>query len=96
MQSWKPPAVKAIPAIKEPKAAKSRPAKKAKKKKPRAKRITKIDTVVRLIHGSTRGISTSELTEKTGLAERQIWEIVDRAAKAGKIKKIKRGLYGAA
>jgi hypothetical protein len=34
--------------------------------------------------------------EKTGLAERQIWEIVNRASKLGKVKKMKRGLYGAA
>jgi hypothetical protein len=92
-------AVKAIPAIKEPKTAKPRPAKKAKKtakKKPRAKRITKIDTIVGLIKGSADGISTAQLKEKTGLAESQIWNIVNSATKAGKVKKIKRGVYGAA
>jgi hypothetical protein len=36
------------------------------------------------------------IKEKTGLAERQIWEIVNRASKLGKVKKMKRGLYGAA
>ena len=82
--------------IKEPKAVKASPPKKAKKKKFRAKKVTNIDTVVGLIQGSAKGISTAELKEKTGLAENQIWNIVNRAAKAGKVKKIKRGVYGAA
>jgi polyhydroxyalkanoate synthesis regulator phasin len=83
-------------AKKEPKAAKARPSKKAKKKKPRAKKVTNIDTIVGLIQGSTEGISTAELKEKTGLAESQIWNIVNHAAKAGRVRKIKRGVYGAA
>jgi predicted transcriptional regulator of viral defense system len=45
--------------------------------------------------GAPEGISMVELKEKTGLAERQIWSIVNRASKAGKIKKVKRGVYGA-
>ena len=65
------------------------------KKEPGVKRITNIDAVVSLIQGSTEGISTAELKEKTGLAERQIWSIVNRASKAGKIRKVKRGVYGA-
>jgi hypothetical protein len=82
--------------IKEPKAVKTSPPKKAKKKESRTKKITNIDRVVGLIQGSAKGISTAELKEKTGLAENQIWNIVNRAAKAGKVKKIKRGVYGAA
>ena len=83
---------------KKPKAAKARPQKKAKKvakRKPGEKRITNLASVIGLIQGSTEGISTAELKEKTGLAESQIWNIVNRAAKEGKIRKIKRGLYGA-
>ncbi len=71
---------------KEPKAA---------KKVPGGKRVTNIDRIVELIQGSVEGISTSELKEKTGLAESQIWNIVNRAAKRGKIRKMKRGVYGA-
>jgi predicted Zn-dependent peptidase len=94
-----PKPVKASPAKKakkEPKAAKPLPAKKAKKvakKKPGVKRVTNIDMITGLIQGSAEGISTAELKEKTGLAERQIWGIVNHAAKLGKIKKEKRGLY---
>jgi hypothetical protein len=83
---------------KKPKAVKARPRKKAAKvakKGSGIKRVTKIDMIVGLIKGSTEGISTAELKEKTGLAESQIWNIVNRAVKAGKIRKMKRGIYGA-
>ena len=74
----------------------SKVAKKAAKKEPGIKRVTHIGMIVDLIQGSAEGISTTELKEKTGLAESQIWNIVNRASKEGKIKKLKRGLYGAA
>jgi len=84
---------------KEPKAVKGRPrkmAKKVAKRKPGEKRITNIDSFLGLAQNSTEGISTAELMKKTELAERQIWSIVYRAAKEGKIGKLKRGAYGAA
>jgi polyhydroxyalkanoate synthesis regulator phasin len=93
-----PEALKVHPvkkAAKEPKAAKTRPAKKVKKKKSRAKKVTNIDKVVGLVQGSAEGISAAELKEKTGLAENQIWNIINSAAKAGKVKRIRRGVYGA-
>lgn len=89
-----PKGAKAHPAKKnkmEPKGATSRPVKKTGKKK-----VSHIGAIVGLIQASAEGISTSALKEKTGLTERQIWSIVNRAAKEGKIRKIKRGLYGAA
>jgi hypothetical protein len=78
-----------------------RPAGKSKKveKKTGAKIVPKktlMDTVVGLICGSKEGITTTTLKEKTGLAERQIWSIIYRAEKRGKIKKTKRGIYIAA
>ena len=97
-----PKAVKAAPAKKAEKklkVVKERPPKKARKvakKEPGEKRVTNIDKVLELIQGSAEGISTAELKEKTGLAERQIWSIVNRTSKIGKIKKVKRGVYGAA
>ena len=83
-------------ARKEPKAVKARPPKKsrkAKKKEPGVKKVSNVDAIVTLIQGSTEGISTAELKEKTGLTEHQIWNIVNRASKEGKIRKMKRGLY---
>ncbi|MCE5265276.1 MAG: hypothetical protein LLG97_17315 [Deltaproteobacteria bacterium] len=59
------------------------------------KRVTQIDQVVSWIRESSGGISTAELKDKTGLVENQIWSIVNRAAKLGRIKKLKRGVYGA-
>jgi hypothetical protein len=69
--------------------------KKAKRKKGKGKRITNIAAVLELIQGNPEGISTTQLKKKTKLSERQIWSIVNRAAKIGKIQKIKRGVYGA-
>ena len=66
------------------------------KRKQSGKKINNMASVVELIQVSTEGISTSELKEKTGLNERQIWSIVNRASKEGKIRKAKRGLYSAA
>jgi uncharacterized membrane protein len=64
-------------------------------KKVKGKRVTNISAVLSLIQNSPEGISTAELKKKTKLSERQIWSIVDRAAKMGKIRKLKRGSYGA-
>ena len=80
-------------AKKTPKAVKPTIAKRVKKT---GKKITNIDAVVGLIHGAPEGISTAELKTKTGLNERQIWSIVNRASKEGKIRKVKRGVYGGA
>jgi hypothetical protein len=54
---------------------------------------TQMDTIVRLVESSAGGITTAGLKNKAGLSERQIWSIVYRAQKAGKIKKTQRGLY---
>ena len=68
---------------------------KAGEKSPTAKRTTNIDAVVTLIREYAEGITTAELKKKTGLAESQIWNIVNRATREGRISKIKRGVYGA-
>jgi predicted Rossmann fold nucleotide-binding protein DprA/Smf involved in DNA uptake len=80
---------------------KARPVKKAKRAKAapgrkKAAKETQADAVVALVSGSEGGITTSALKEKTGLTERQIWSVVYRAQKQGKIKKTKRGMYTAA
>ncbi len=53
---------------------------------------TMFDRVVGLIYRS-KGITTGELKEKTGLTEKQIWSITYRAEKLGRIKRGKRGVY---
>jgi len=89
----KPKPPRARPAGKPKKMKKKTGPKKVPKKVPKE---TLLDSVVRLIRGSEEGITTATLKEKTGLAESQIWSIVYRAEKKGKIKKTKRGIYMAA
>ena len=57
------------------------------------KKMSNISAVVALIQASAGGLSTAALKEKTGLSERQIWSVVNRASKEGKIRKQKRGVY---
>jgi hypothetical protein len=94
---------------KELEAARTLPVKKAKVEIPAPRKVVKvaskkaaakesqevllIDKVVGLIQDSAEGITTSELKDQTGLTEKQIWGITSRAAKLGKIKKTKRGVY---
>lgn len=75
------------------KAARSLKDRKASRKEPGKKRITNIEKVISLIQASREGITTAQLKGKTGLPESQIWNIVNRATKAGKIKKMKKGVY---
>lgn len=59
----------------------------------KGKRGNMSKTVLALIQDSPEGITTTELEEKTGLKDRQIWAIVANAKKAGKIKQAKHGVY---
>ncbi|MCK9230661.1 MAG: hypothetical protein M0Q23_05015 [Syntrophales bacterium] len=94
----RPGAAKARPARKAEPVKVRRSPKAPKKETPAKKQApvkgkTNIDIVTRLIQRSTEGISTAYIKEKTGLTERQIWNIVNNAAREGKIKKLKRGVY---
>jgi hypothetical protein len=94
----KPNTVKVVQkkVAKKAKVAKVGPARNASnaaKKKPNEKKVTNIEKVITLIKGSKEGITTVELKQKTGLAENQIWNIVNRATQEGKVRKMKRGLY---
>ena len=77
-------AVKAAPAKEEPeeRTAKAKGCKRTWRKESHQYRY-----IVGLIQASTEGISTADLKEKTGLSERQIWSIVNRAAKVAKSRK---------
>lgn len=85
---------KASKVVKSAVSRKVRKVRKAGKKGSARKRITNIDAVVSLVQGAPEGISTTDLKTKTGLTERQIWSIVNRASKEGRILKVKRGVYG--
>ena len=74
------------------KTTKKAPAKKAPAKKKAAK-LTATDQVVKIIKGSKRGVNTATLMTKTGFDQRKIWSIINRASKAGKIKRAGKGIY---
>ncbi len=56
-------------------------------------RITNTDTILQFIRNSKSGITTPDLSGKTGLTDKQIWPIIYKAEKQGKIKKAARGRY---
>jgi len=69
---------------------------KAARKKPAAKgpkALSLIDKVVGLINDSETGVTTAEIINKSGMTPKQIHAITARAAKLGKIKTTKRGVY---
>lgn len=51
------------------------------------------ETVLKIIMRSKKGVGTAVIKEKTGFKSRKIWDIVHRAGKEGKIKKVGRGIY---
>lgn len=57
---------------------------------------TNAGKVISLLRESNNGLTTTELKDKTGLEDKQIWAIIYRAEKMGKIRKAKRGIYVAA
>ncbi|MDQ5987866.1 MAG: hypothetical protein CSYNP_03612 [Syntrophus sp. SKADARSKE-3] len=57
------------------------------------KRGDKMNAVMGLIQSSPEGMTTTELKDQTGLTEKQIWAVIYRGEKMGKIRKEKRGLY---
>jgi len=77
--------VKAKPTERSP--ARKTPAKK------RTAQPTATDQVLRIINGSKNGVNTATLMKKTGFDQRKIWSIINRASKAGKIKRAGRGIY---
>ena len=85
--------------IKEEKAPEGKPVRKVRqsKKAPivsnQIKKGGMSHAVLALIGDSKEGLTTTELKEKTGLTDRQIWPIVSSAKKTGKIRLAKPGVY---
>ncbi len=74
------------------KATKKAPEKKSQVRTKRSK-LTATDQVLRIIMKRKRGIDTSTLMHKTEFDEKKVRNIVFRAFKEGKIKRVGRGLY---
>lgn len=78
-----------------PKAAAPKKAARAAKEKPapKAKSVTPTDQVLSIMKRFKKGISVETLRDKSGFNEKQISNIVHRACKKGKMKRVSRGLY---
>ena len=81
-------------AKKKPK-AKAVKAKTRQKASPKKRTVTlaSTDQVINIIKGSKKGIDVSKLKEITGFDDKKISNIVHRAFKKGKIKRVGRGVY---
>ncbi len=85
--------VKAKPARKAPSMPKKSVAKKAVKKAAAKKPVTAVDTVLKIISRSKKGISSAAIVEKTGFAPQKVHNIVYKLKKEEKIKSVGRGIY---
>jgi hypothetical protein len=61
--------------------------------KKRTAKLTATDKVLKIISKSKRGIDPPTLMKKTGFDNRKITNILQRAFKEGKIKRVGRGIY---
>lgn len=60
---------------------------------PKPKSLTPTDQVLTIMKRFKKGITVESLRDKSGFNEKQISNIVHRACKKGKMKRIGRGLY---
>ena len=67
-------------------------AKKAPSKK-KTVATTATDQVLRIINRSKKGVDTATLMNKTGFKQKKVWNIIQRAFKNGKIRRVGKGLY---
>ena len=74
------------------KITKKTPAKKAPAKK-RAAKLTATDKVLKIIMGRKRGVNAATLVMKTGFDLKKVRNILRRAYKQGKIKRVGKGVY---
>ena len=67
-------------------------AKKASPKKKAAK-VTATDQILKIIKRTRKGVDVPTLKAKTGFEDKKVRNIIFRASKEGKIKKVGRGIY---
>jgi hypothetical protein len=87
---------KAKPKTKKASAKKKVTAKKPTPARKKAAKPTAADQVLRIVKRSKKGANTATLMKKTGLGETTVRNILYKASKAGKIKRIALGVYVAA
>jgi hypothetical protein len=68
-------------------------AKKAASRKKAVKKNTSTEQILKIIRRSRKGINVPALKAKTGFEDKKVRNIIFRASKEGKIKKVGRGIY---
>jgi hypothetical protein len=68
-------------------------AKKAASRKKAVKKNTSTEQILKIIRRSRKGINVPALKVKTGFEDKKVRNIIFRASKEGKIKKVGRGIY---
>jgi hypothetical protein len=94
-------AVKKAPAkkVRAKKAAKAEVKVKAPRKRAPRKAVgkpTAIASVLDIITKAPKGVDTATLQKETGLKTRQIWSVINRLKRQGKVKSAEKGVYVAA
>jgi hypothetical protein len=87
------PAKKAAKKAAPKKVARARVAKKKPAAKVKTRSLTPTDQVLTIMKRFKKGITVEALRDKSGFNEKQISNIVHRACKKGKMKRVSRGLY---
>jgi hypothetical protein len=91
------PKAKAVKKVKQKrvkaKAKRAAVAKKAAPRKRAAKKVTSTDQILKIIKRSRKGVNVPTLKAKTGFEDKKVRNIIFRASKEGKIKKVGRGVY---
>jgi hypothetical protein len=67
--------------------------KKATPRKKAAKKTTSTEQILKIIKRSRKGVNVPTLRAKTGFEDKKVRNIIFRASKEGKIKKVGRGIY---
>ena len=67
--------------------------KKATPRKKAAKKTTSTEQILKIIKRSRKGVNVPALKAKTGFEDKKVRNIIFRASKEGKIKKVGRGIY---
>lgn len=75
--------------------AKAKPRAVAKKttRRKRAPQVTATEQILRIVKRSRKGVDVPTLKTKTGFQDKKVRNIIFRASKEGKIKKVGRGIY---
>lgn len=74
-------------------AAKKAPAKKVVEKAAAKKPATAVDTVLKVINRSKKGVDTAAIMKKTGFSQKKIHNVIYKLKKQGKVKSVGKGVY---